>query len=501
MRLYKVSPVPLTGYAKLHRPDIARLMRPISAARLAREEQKREDLRQARLRAEQKPNPDWKAADAFPRTFEERSIYSASKGRRRKDSNTSFRVPAWAPACVSDQGPYIDPSERKSEGSQFKPSGGHREFSYLRPLAATDSDVRLSDFYRPVMVAFSKEGGYESFQGFHTDRRRLRPGRPRSAGQRLTQTDCGAAVPWSELMYIREACEARGDSKVHISTSPPLLKCPGPEADYGPGDREPLRLISPQDLVPKSQPVLLERDALTDDKGDPKPPPVSELRHQLFDNPLATSNKDLVKISPPPKLPNEPNYVPPPPKGTCKVNPRGYVCVAMDLETKVTHELPALPGELLKCYPTVKYTHYEGRLIGPPHDGGHEAPVLPHSESDPDPRYKYHPKSHPSPMARCCNGKITGPWSIHPPPCEADEAYYYWTHAHDHELPIEKFIKHDPAVDDKLAMSTYMLPIGHRQRIKALWRSRQEDYAIADYLMKHWWRHKTYPPLAGDLCE
>ncbi|KAF4754242.1 hypothetical protein FOZ63_000332 [Perkinsus olseni] len=124
---------------------------------------------------------------------------------------------------------------------------------------------------------------------------------------------------------------------------------------------------------------------------------------------------------------------------------------------------------------------------------------LPHAPSDPDPRYKYLPKSHPSPMARCCDGKITGPWSIHPPPCEADDAYFYWTHAHDHELPIDKFVKHEPAVDDKLALSTYMLPIGHRRRMKALWRTRQDDYTITRYLLKHWWKHKVYPPLLGSL--
>ncbi|KAF4747308.1 hypothetical protein FOZ63_024903, partial [Perkinsus olseni] len=124
-------------------------------ARLARDERKKAELREARLRAAKKPNPGWKTADAVPRTFDERSLRGSDEPRRQR--SPSFRVPAWAPACVSDQGPYVDPSASKADGGQFKPSGGHREFSYLRPLAATESDARLSEFYRPVMVALSNQ--------------------------------------------------------------------------------------------------------------------------------------------------------------------------------------------------------------------------------------------------------------------------------------------------------------------------------------------------------
>ncbi|KAF4657186.1 hypothetical protein FOZ61_006430 [Perkinsus olseni] len=251
---------------------------------------------------------------------------------------------------------------------------------------------------------------------------------------------------------------------VHITTNPPLLKCPGRQGDYGPGDPVRPQVAGLQDFIEKSEPQLLEKDAMTDDRGQPQPPHVAELRNHLSKDPQASTNEDLVQRAPPPKLPPEPNYVPPPPKGTCYVNPRGYVCVAMDLDAHVTHGLPALPGELLKCYPKVEFTHYQDGMMGPLSDG-HGLRTFPHAPSDPDPRYKYLSKSHPSPMARCCDGKITGPWSIHPPPCEADGAYFYWTHAHDHELPIDKFVKHEPAVDDKLALSTYLYSPPHNESV------------------------------------
>ncbi|KAF4700660.1 hypothetical protein FOZ63_011777, partial [Perkinsus olseni] len=161
------------------------------------------------------------------------------------------------------------------------------------------SDARLSEFYRPVMVALSNQGGFDSFQGFHTDRIRLRPGRPRSAGQRLAvHKKCAPAkimlgdgwwCPSKVGISDAETCECtddfappsdaldrggqRKESSGFLEMLSPAMFGGEPfvgdvfSGDYGPGDPVGPQVAGLQDFIEKSEPQLLEKDAMTDDRG------------------------------------------------------------------------------------------------------------------------------------------------------------------------------------------------------------------------------------------
>ncbi|KAF4716220.1 hypothetical protein FOZ62_011589, partial [Perkinsus olseni] len=97
-----------------------------------------------------------------------------------------------------------------------------------------------------------------------------RPGHRRPAERIIWLPRDACTMPWAigSDLALSEFGHVWGfPCEVHITTNPPLLKCPGRQGDYGPGDPVRPQVAGLQDFIEKSEPQLLEKDAMTDDRG------------------------------------------------------------------------------------------------------------------------------------------------------------------------------------------------------------------------------------------
>ena len=143
----------------------------------------------------------------------------------------------------------------------------------------------------------------------------------------------------------------------------------------------------------------------------PEPPPPLPSPESIPDGylapPLFNSRNDMMQMQKVAMLSETMHPSRIPPLDACKVSPPGFAC----------GPLPALPGQVVKCVPSMNQTNLNqlsARVL--PYTVSRANGVLDNPDH-PDPRFSVFPKSFPSAYSRCCAGVMSKPVDVQPIQC------------------------------------------------------------------------------------